>query len=199
MRPLTRPGQALAGAIGYGLGSLLVSPWVARRHGIDLHRSGSGNPGAWNALQQLGGRRAAPAFVGDGAKGLAAGLIGRRIGGWEGAWAGVAGAMLGHAFPLAHPMRGGKSVMCFAGGAIALSPRAAAISAAGGAALLPLGGFPVGARAAVFAFPVAQLFTDPVERVAATGVLMTGIGSLFLLRPDRRAPARPGWGAAPSA
>ena len=59
-----------AGAVivGYLLGSIPVSLLVARRYGVDLRTTGDGNPGAWNALEQLGGRRAAPAFLGDAAK-----------------------------------------------------------------------------------------------------------------------------------
>ena len=72
---------------------------VARRYGVDLRRTGDGNPGAWNALEQLGWRRAWPAFVGDAAKAALAAVIGLVLGGWWVGWAGVAAAMVGHAFP----------------------------------------------------------------------------------------------------
>src|SRR5829696_7813394 len=111
--------------IGYLLGSVPVALTVGRAHGVDLRATGDGNPGAWNALEQLGPRRAWPAFAGDGAKGFLAGLAGLALGGFWAGWAGVAGAMLGHAFPVFAGLRGGKSVMCFAGGAFALSPVAA--------------------------------------------------------------------------
>src|SRR5690349_11527358 len=136
----------LAASIGYALGSLPVAPLVARRHGVDLRTSGDGNPGAWNALEQLGGRRAWPAFAGDGLKAFAAGAAGHALGDWWVAWAGVAGAMAGHAFPVWGPTRGGKSVMCFVGGAFALSPLAALASAALGAAVTRARGFAWGAR-----------------------------------------------------
>jgi acyl phosphate:glycerol-3-phosphate acyltransferase len=181
-----------AAAIGFALGEIPVSAIVARRHGVDLRRTGDGNPGAWNALEQLGARRAWPAFAGDGLKGLVAGLTGHALGGWWGAWAGVAGAMAGHAAP----PYGGKSVMCFVGGAFALSPAAALACGALCLAVTARRGFAVGARAGVFAFPLAQLATDPVEHVAATGVLMTFIGLLFLLRRSDRASA--GSGAQPT-
>src|SRR3954454_16389682 len=100
-------GTVLAIVIGYVLGSVPVSLLVARRHGVDLRRTGDGNPGAWNALEQLGARRAWPAFAGDALKAFVAGLAGHALGGWWGAWAGVAGAMAGHAAP----PYGGKSVM----------------------------------------------------------------------------------------
>jgi glycerol-3-phosphate acyltransferase PlsY len=183
---------AVAAAIGYTLGAIPVSQLVARRHGVDLRRTGDGNPGAWNALEQLGPRRAWPAFVGDAAKAFAAGMAGHLLGDWWAAWAGVAGAMAGHAAP---PL-GGKSVMCLVGGAFALSPAAAAGCLALCGAVTARWSFAYGARAGVFAFPLAQLVTDPVSHVAGTGVLMTFIGALFLLRRDTsaRASAGPGGG-----
>ena len=52
----------LAAMMGYLLGSVPFALLVARRHGVDLYRTGDGNPGAWNALEQLGARRAWPVF-----------------------------------------------------------------------------------------------------------------------------------------
>ena len=66
--------------IGYLLGSVPVALLVARRHGVDLRATGDGNPGAWNALEQLGPRRAWPAFAGDALKGTLAGLAGLALG-----------------------------------------------------------------------------------------------------------------------
>jgi acyl phosphate:glycerol-3-phosphate acyltransferase len=190
-------GYVVAAVLGYLLGSIPVALLVARRYGVDLRRTGDGNPGAWNALEQLGGRRAAPAFLGDGAKGLAAGLAGHLLAGWWGAFAGVAGAMLGHAFPLFAGFRGGKSVMTLAGGAFALSPPAAAVCLVLCGIVSAIAGFKWGARAGVFAFPAVQLATDPVEHVMATGVLMTLIGLLFVLRSRTSVPATSAPGAAP--
>ena len=177
----------LAAMMGYLLGSVPFALWVARRHGVDLYRTGDGNPGAWNALEQLGPRRAWPAFAGDAAKGLAAGLVGWALGGWWVAWAGVAGAMVGHALPVFARFHGGKSVMCFVGGAFALSPLAALACLVACLAVTAVRGFAWGARVGVFAFPIAQLVTDPIAHVAGTGALMCLIGALFLLgrRPDR--------------
>ena len=56
---------AIAVLLGYLLGSIEVSLLVARAHGVDLYATADGNPGAWNALEQLGPRRAWPAFAGD--------------------------------------------------------------------------------------------------------------------------------------
>lgn len=185
-------GVGLALIIGYALGSIPVALYVAELHGVDLYEVGDGNPGAWNALEALGGRRAWPAFVGDGLKGLLAGLIGLLLGGVSVAYVAVAAAMLGHCFPMFADFKGGKAVMTFAGGAFALSPPAAFVALV--ACLLTwfvTREFRWGARVGVFGFPVAQLAFDPVGRVIATGVLMSIIGLRFLVarRRGRRAPA----------
>ena len=184
--------------IGYLLGSVPAALLVARRHGVDLRRTGDGNPGAWNALEQLGARRAWPAFVGDGLKGSLAAGAGLAIGGiWVG-YAAAAAAMLGHALPLFARFRGGKSVMTFVGAGLVLAPLAGAIAVAACLAVSLLSrSFAVGARVGVFGFPLVQLVTDPVHRVAATGALMTLIGALFVLR-GRSVPATSGPDAAPT-
>lgn len=172
-------GYVLAGMIGYLLGSVPVALLVARRHGVDLRHTGDGNPGAWNALDQLGGRRAWPAFVGDGLKGALAAGAGWLLGGFWPAWAGVLGAMLGHAFPVFARFRGGKAVMAFVGGGIALSPVAGVAALAVCGVVSAAASFKWGARVGVFGFPALQLATDAVERVVAVGGLMALIGLLF--------------------
>lgn len=179
---------ALAALAGYLLGSLPAALWVARRHGVDLRRTGDGNPGAWNALDQLGARRAWAAFAGDGLKGTLAALAGLAPAGIWGAYAAAAAAMLGHAFPLFARFRGGKAVMTFVGAAWVLSPLGALVALAACllAGLLTRSAA-FGARVGVFGFPLAQAIFEPIEQVAATGGLMCLIGVLFLTR--RSAPA----------
>lgn len=171
--------------IGYLLGSVPIASSVGRAHGIDLREVGDGNPGAWNALDQLGGRRAAPVFIGDGLKGWLAGMAGVALIGWTGAYLGVAAAMLGHAYPLWSGFRGGKSIMAFAGGAFAFAPLAAALALAVCALVSVAASFRWGARVGVFGVPVAQLVVDPVERVILTGALMCLIGLRYLPRRAR--------------
>ena len=180
----------VAALAGYFCGCLPVSSLTARHYSVDLYATGDRNPGAWNALEQLGARRAWPAFVGDGLKAFVPVAVAHLAGGYWVAFAAAAGAMLGHAFPLPDPRRGGKAVMCFVGAAFALSPAAAAACAVLAAIVTITSGFAWGARIAVFAFPLVQLVTDPVAHVAATGALMTFIGVLFIVR--RRAPASAG-------
>ena len=187
--------------MGYLLGSIPVSLLVARRYGVDLYTTADGNPGAWNALEQLGPRRAAPAFLGDAAKALVASLIGHALGDWWVAFAAVAAAMVGHALPLFARFRGGKAVMTFVGGGFALSPPAAGVALVLCGAVTAATAFKWGARVGVFAYPAIQLAFDPVERVIGTAALMGLIGALFGLaalrgRSDRATPAA---GAAPPA
>lgn len=173
--------------IGYLLGSVPAAVLVARRHGVDLYATSDGNPGAWNALEQLGARRAWPAFAGDGLKGTLAAAVGLALGGiWPG-YAALAAAMAGHALPLFARLRGGKAVMTFCGGMLALAPPPAAVALAGCVlASLATRSFAYGARLAVFGFPLVQLALEPVSRVAATGALMLFIGLRFLTAPRRR-------------
>jgi acyl phosphate:glycerol-3-phosphate acyltransferase len=187
-----------AALIGYVLGSIPVALLVARRHGVDLRRVGDGNPGAWNALEQLGARRAWPAFVGDGAKAFLPAALAHLLFGFWPAYAAVAGAMVGHAFPLPRPALGGKSIMCFVGGAFALSPLAALICGALAVLITVAAAFKYAARAAIGAFPFVLYATDPVEHVAATGVLMTFIGVLFVTRRRTSVPASAAPGAPPT-
>src|SRR5215212_10254301 len=189
--------MVLAVIVGYLLGAIPVALLVARRYGVDLFQTGDGNPGAWNALEQLGARRAWPAFAGDAIKAFVAGLIGRWIGDWWTGYAAVAAAMVGHALPIWTGGRGGKAVMTFVGGAFALSPAAAGACLVLCVLVTLVHSFAWGARLGVFAFPLVQLATDPVAHVIGTGGLMTLIGVLFLVR-RRPAPASAAADAAPT-
>ena len=183
---------AVAAIVGYLLGSVPAALLVARRHGVDLYATGDGNPGAWNALEQLGGRRAWPAFIGDALKGLCAGGAGWAIGGDVGtAYAGVAGAMLGHALPVFSRLRGGKAVMTFVGGmfAVALVSTAAALAVCV-AVSLAARSFAIGARVGIVCVPAFQAVLDGPERVIPTGALMCLIGLLFVVRRGRSGAAQ---------
>jgi acyl phosphate:glycerol-3-phosphate acyltransferase len=183
-------GYALTLAIGYLLGTVPAAAWTAARHGVDLRRVGDGNPGAWNALDQLGARRAWPAFLGDGLKGTLAGAAGWLLAGevW-GAYAGVAAAMVGHAFPVWSGGRGGKAIMTFVGGMFATAPLAAAAALAVCVAVsLAVRSFARGAQVGIFGVVPLQLALHPPEEVAATGGLMCLFGAVFLAR-RRPAPA----------
>jgi glycerol-3-phosphate acyltransferase PlsY len=189
--------------IGYLLGSIPVARLVARRHGVDLGQVGDRNPGYWNAKEQLGRARSIPVFVGDVAKGAAAAVVGLALvtdDVWGIAYAAVAGAMIGHAWPVFAGWRGGRSVLTFVGGAAVLAPEAALVAIVACVVVtLATRSFAWGVRVGIFGFPLAQLLFETPNRVAATGVLMSIIGLRFALAAlaDRRLaraanrPARP--------
>ena len=156
--------------VGYLLGSIPVALLVARRHGVDLHRTGDGNPGAWNALEQLGARRAWPAFAGDALKAL----VGRPDRRWRSAAGGTAYAG-GRGAPWsatrsrsARRLRGGKAVMTFVGGVFALVAARRGGSALALCVAVTLARVVRLGRARRRRSPsrVLQLATDPVEHVA---------------------------------
>ena len=137
---MTAAGLILAAAIGYAFGSVPVAVWVGRRHGVDPRTVGDRNPGYWNTKQTLGARAALPVFVGDTAKGAAAGLAGLAVAaaldihaatghsatghsvGRSLVYVAVAAAMVGHAYPVFARFAGGRSILTFAGGMAVVSP-----------------------------------------------------------------------------
>lgn len=172
----------VAVAAGYLLGSVPVAVLVGRARGVDPRRVGDRNPGYWNVKEQLGRRASVPVFVGDVAKGAAAGAVGVAVDGdaWGIAYAAVGAAMVGHAWPVFAGFRGGRSILAFAGGMAVVAPAAAACAVGLLVAVWVLSrSFAWAARAGVFGFPVVQLLLDPPARVAATGVLLSLIGLRF--------------------
>lgn len=136
------PAWSLAAAlIGYLLGSLPFGYVVARAHGVDIFKEGSGNPGATNVKRVLGEKFGAKGkqagnmvFVLDAVKGaLAAGwplipgivLPEERMLGLVG----VIAAVLGHSFSIFTKFKGGKGVATAAGGLVVLMPVSCLIGA----------------------------------------------------------------------
>jgi glycerol-3-phosphate acyltransferase PlsY len=123
----------VAAVAGYVLGSVSFAVIIARRHGVDILKAGSGNPGATNVKRVLGKRAGNVVFVLDFLKGV----VGA---GWPGlAWAlkllpvdaatvdwmglaGLAGAIAGHSYSMFLGFRGGKGVATTIGGLAVLMP-----------------------------------------------------------------------------
>lgn len=171
----------LAAAVGgYLLGSIPVAVLAARARGFDPRQVGDGNPGFWNMKDQLGWAGAVPVLLGDTLKGTAAGLLGVAAGGRPTVYLAVGAAMAGHAWPAFARLRGGRSVLTFAGGFAVICPPAFGLGVALCATVaLASRSFAAGARAGVFAAPVLQLLFTPPIQVAATGALMSFIGLRF--------------------
>lgn len=123
---------ALAAFIGYLIGAIPFGYLVAKAHGVDILKEGSGNPGATNVKRMVGKRAGNAVFLLDFLKGAVAA-------GWvlllplEGdanlvaAIIGLCAAILGHSFSVFLKGRGGKGVATTMGGLIVLMPLAVLI------------------------------------------------------------------------
>jgi glycerol-3-phosphate acyltransferase PlsY len=98
--------------LGYVAGTLPSADVATRLAGstADLRTTGSGNPGAANAIAVLGPGWGYGVMAADVAKGAAACAAGRRLGGASGAHAAGVGAVVGHCHPVWSGFRGGKGV-----------------------------------------------------------------------------------------
>ncbi|MGH9280968.1 MAG: glycerol-3-phosphate acyltransferase [Acidimicrobiales bacterium] len=115
---------AAAGA-GYLLGTVPLADAAARFASggtADLRRSGTGNPGAVNAMAVLGKRWGYAILAGDIAKGVTAARLGARVAGDAGAHLGGAAAVVGHCYPVWNGFRGGKGVAASCGQCLATFP-----------------------------------------------------------------------------
>ena len=114
--------------IGYLLGSIPIGHLLARRAGIDLRTTGSGNVGATNVARTAGRRLGLWTLLGDAAKGAVAVGLARTLAGSEAVVGAVAvAAVVGHAFPVFLSFRGGKGVATGLGVLIVLAPAAATV------------------------------------------------------------------------
>jgi acyl phosphate:glycerol-3-phosphate acyltransferase len=102
------------------LGTFPSAPLIARAHGHDVLREGSGNPGASNVARLAGWKAGALVLVLDFAKGAAAAGAGMAVYGRVGAYALGIAAVLGHTFPLYR--KGGKGVAAAGGMLVVLYP-----------------------------------------------------------------------------
>lgn len=116
---------SLAGLAGYFVGtfpSADVASTIATRGAADLRSSGSGNPGAVNAMQVLGKRWGYAVMAADIGKGALAAGVGRRIAATNGAHLCATAAVIGHCFPVWSGFRGGKGVAASVGQCLATFP-----------------------------------------------------------------------------
>ena len=98
--------------VGYLLGSISTGVVLSKMFAkTDIRTQGSGNAGTTNMLRILGRKMALFTFIGDMLKGIIAVFIGKwLVGGDLGGLLGVAGAVLGHYFPLYFGFKGGKGI-----------------------------------------------------------------------------------------
>jgi glycerol-3-phosphate acyltransferase PlsY len=198
--------EALAIAAGYLLGSMPWGYWLPRLFlHFDIRTAGSGNPGATNVWRVLGFRWGLSVALLDVAKGLAAALIGRWLGGdLVGVLAGVA-AMAGHWRPLFLKWgKGGKMVATTGGVGLGLATfaslagagvwivvflvtRYASVASMVSAATLPLFALLFGASWPVVAFTAGAALGIVLLHKSNIARLFRGTENRFELR-RRRAP-----------
>jgi acyl phosphate:glycerol-3-phosphate acyltransferase len=111
---------ALCVPLAWLLGTFPSAQLVARAHGRDILKEGSGNPGASNVARLLGWRAGAIVLLCDFAKGLIAAGAGMALGGRPGAFALGVAAIVGHTFPLYR--KGGKGIATGGGALVVLYP-----------------------------------------------------------------------------
>lgn len=120
-------------AAGYVIGSTPFGVILARAHGVDLRKAGSGNVGATNVGRCVGRPWGILCFVLDVAKGLLPALLAGMLLRGDGdqappplqqaAWLGVGcGAILGHVFSFWLGFRGGKGVATSLGVVLGVYP-----------------------------------------------------------------------------
>jgi glycerol-3-phosphate acyltransferase PlsY len=114
-----------AAGIGYLFGTLPSADLAAKAASsgaIDLRSSGTGNPGAANAMKVLGARWGYAILFADVSKAAVASGFGRRIAGSRGAHVAATASVVGHCFPAWNGFRGGKGVGCSVGQCLATFP-----------------------------------------------------------------------------
>jgi acyl phosphate:glycerol-3-phosphate acyltransferase len=110
---------------GYLVGTFPTADLVAQRSSkglVKLRETGSGNPGAANALKILGKRAGYTIMIGDIAKGALGSAAGRAIAGSLGAHLGGTTSVVGHCFPVWTKFKGGKGVAASIGQCLATFP-----------------------------------------------------------------------------
>jgi len=129
----------VATVVGYILGSVPNGYLVAKSHGVDIFKVGSGNPGATNVKRVLGAKAGNIVFALDALKGALAagwiyvlyyisadGVMFRDGATFEDirkrALVCVVAAVLGHSFSVFTKFKGGKGVATAAGGLVVLMP-----------------------------------------------------------------------------
>lgn len=111
----------LAIIIAYFLGNISPATIIAKMHGMDIKKVGSGNAGTTNTLRVLGPKAGLITFLIDIGKGILAVSIGFWISTPLAAMVCAIAAFLGHIFPVVLKFKGGKGVAVAFGTLLALN------------------------------------------------------------------------------
>lgn len=110
------------GVLSYLVGTFPSAVMIARSKGIDITKTGSGNPGASNISRALGFKWGLLVFVLDAAKGALAAGAGVLVGSPGLGLACGALSIVGHMFPVTRGFRGGKGIATGGGILLVLHP-----------------------------------------------------------------------------
>jgi acyl phosphate:glycerol-3-phosphate acyltransferase len=113
---------AIALIAGFLIGAIPTADWLAARRGHDLRRSGSGNPGANNALRVGGRTLGASILAVELAKGAACATLGGVMAGDAGMALACLGAVNGNIHNPYRRLRGGQGLGMTAGVLLAAAP-----------------------------------------------------------------------------
>lgn len=112
---------------GYLLGGIPTADWAARRMGLDLRKTGSGNPGANNAMRVGGRRLGANILLLEIAKGATAVFLGSLLAGDPGMLGAGVGAVNGNIHNPYRRFRGGQGLGITAGVLLGVLPLTGAV------------------------------------------------------------------------
>lgn len=115
--------------IAYFLGNISPAILIGRVMGVDIRSKGSGNAGTTNVLRVLGKKAALATLAIDIAKGVAAVLLGRYIGGQDLAMVCGLAAFIGHIWPIVFRFKGGKGIATTFGVVVTVEPLLGLIAA----------------------------------------------------------------------
>jgi glycerol-3-phosphate acyltransferase PlsY len=126
--------------IGYLVGSVPTGYLVAKAHGVDIQKVGSGNIGATNVLRAIGRGPALVVAIMDPLKGFLATIFPVALG--AGPWVVALTALatvLGNNFNIFLRLRGGKGIATSLGAFLAVNPLVTVLAAALGLLTMALG------------------------------------------------------------
>ena len=115
-----------AALLGYLLGCSNMALYLSWAKGFDLRETGSGNPGASNAMVSMGWGAGAAVALHDMGKAALSVYLARRF--FPAEYAGeiaAAGCVLGHMYPVFFSFRGGKGFASYMGALLVLDWKAA--------------------------------------------------------------------------
>jgi glycerol-3-phosphate acyltransferase PlsY len=108
--------------ISYLVGSIPAGYLVARWHGVNIRRQGSGNIGATNVWRSMGTRAGLLVLAADVLKGIVAVLLGRYAIGGNAELLTALATLAGHSWPVFLGFQGGKIIATTLGVFILLDP-----------------------------------------------------------------------------